>query len=77
MEQKYTINKFIEIFNKIMIICLGLTGIAFVIDTMLTYTFPAYTLIGLIILLTVFLVKTYEKYRHQKLNERYKNQYMD
>lgn len=32
-----------------MIVCLTLIGIALIVDTMLTHTYPAYTLIGIVI----------------------------
>ena len=54
----------------IVIFCLALIGIALVVDTMLTFTYPAYTLIAVIIFLGAFSAKTYEKYKRDKF---YKN----
>ena len=50
----------------IVIFCLSLIGIALVVDTMLTFTYPAYTLIAVIILSGAFSTKTYEKYKRNK-----------
>lgn len=52
--------------GRIMIFCLTLTGILFVIDKMLTHTFPALSLIGLIILFGTFAEKTYENHQRNK-----------
>lgn len=52
--------------GRIMIFCLTLTAIFFVIDKILTHTYPALTLIGLIILLGAFAEKTYEIHQRNK-----------
>ena len=56
----------------IVIFCLMLIAIAAVIDTMLTYTFPAYTLIAVIIFSGTFSIKTYEKIKRNKFYKNFK-----
>ena len=46
---------------SVLIFFIGLTIIAYIIDTMITYTFPAYTLIAVVILITNIAIKIYEK----------------
>ena len=57
----------------ITIFCSMLVGIALVVDKMLTHTFPAYTLIGIIIFIGLFSMKTYEQYLIKKNSEYLKN----
>ena len=56
--------------GMLVIFCLMIFGIALVVDTMLAHTFPAYTLIGLIIFVGVVSMKTYEQYLIKK-NSKY------
>ena len=59
-----------------MIFCLALIGIALVVDTMLTFTYPAYTLIAVIIFFCTFSIKIYEKCKRDKFFKNFdKNQY--
>lgn len=53
------------------IFCLGLLCIGIVIDTMITYTFPAYTLIGIIITFTSISMKIYERHLINKNSKKY------
>ncbi len=50
----------------VMIVCLTLIGIALIVDTMLTHTYPAYTLIGIIILIGSTSYKAYINHKRYK-----------
>ncbi len=52
--------------GKIVIFCLTITAIAVVVDTMLTHTFPAYTLIAIIIFIGALSMKIYENHQRNK-----------
>lgn len=49
-----------------MIICLTLVVIALIVDKMLTYTFPAYTLIGIAVLIGSTSYKAYINHKRYK-----------
>lgn len=52
--------------GTLVIFFIMLSGIAVVIDTMLTYTFPAFTIISLLLFAGNIGIKLYEKYLRNK-----------
>lgn len=61
------IDKFEETrMESLVIFHTGLIFIALVVDKLLTYTFPAWTMIAMIMLLTSTALKLYERYRIKK-----------